>query len=379
MYGRDRNGGAGLSSSERQVTARCPSRRTGLVIVAALAILVPLLLTNGAQASVPRSFFGAVPWGDFFGQDYPRLQDAKVRNARIPFHWNMIEQTRGHYNWGPTDKSVGQLALYHVRVLPFLNDTPSWVASDRTKPPLGSRKAKKAWGHFIKACIERYGRHGTYWSTHPDIPKTPITAWQIWNEPNLKNYWKGKKPQRKYAKLVKISDKAINRTDKHAKTVLAGLSGNPETKKMAPQRFLKKFLKVRKVKKHFNAAALHPYAPSIKKFKKLLRQLHKTLKRKGAGKKQLWITEMGWGSAHPEKGKPLLKGKKGQKKLLKKSFRMLLHKRKRLHIKRVYWFLWRDANPDVKTNCTFCKSSGLFHYDFSPKPSWKAFLSFSRR
>jgi len=346
----------------------------------ALAILVPLVAASGARASVPNSFFGVVPWGNFAGGDFQRLKDAKVRNARTPFHWNTIEPSQGHYAWQATDKFVGGLALYGVRTLPFLNDTPSWVAGDRTQPPLRSKKTKRQWGNFIKACIARYGRHGKFWRTYPQIPKRPITAWQIWNEPNLENYFDVKnKPERKYAKLVKVSDKAINKADKHAKTVLAGLSGNPETKKMAPQRFLKKFLTVRKVKKHFNGAALHPYAPSIKKFKKLLRNLHKALKKKGAGGKKLWITEMGWGSAPPEKGKPLLKGAKGQKRLLKKSFKMLLHKRKRLHISRVYWFLWRDADPNVKTNCTFCKSSGLFRYDFSPKPSWKAFRSFTRR
>jgi GH35 family endo-1,4-beta-xylanase len=349
------------------------------VLVAALAISVLLVAASGAHASVPRPFFGVVPWGTFEGADFQRLNTAKVRNARTPFHWNLIEPSRGDYRWAATDRFVGTLALSHVRVLPFLNDSPSWVTSDRTRPPLRSKKTRKYWKHFISACVKHYGRHGEFWRTHPNIPKVPITAWQIWNEPNLENYFDVKKPERKYAKLVKVSDKAINKADKHAKTVLAGLSGNPETKKMAPQRFLKKVLKVRKVKKHFNAAALHPYAPSIKKFKKLLRSLHKVLKKKGAGGKQLWITEMGWGSAPPEKGKPLLKGAQGQKRLLKKSFKMLLHKRKRLHIKRVYWFLWRDANPNVKTNCTFCKSSGLFRYDYAPKPAWKEFRSFTRR
>jgi polysaccharide biosynthesis protein PslG len=379
MDGGDRNGGTGVRSWRRQVTGQRRSRRVRLVALAALAMLVPLVFTAGARASVPRSFFGVVPWGSFEGADFQRLESAKVRNARTPFHWNLIEPSRGHYSWAGTDRVVGTLAYEHVRVLPFLNDTPSWVAGDRTKPPVRSKKAKKAWGHFLQACIKRYGRHGEYWRTNPNIPKTPITAWQIWNEPNLANYFDAKKPPRTYAKLVKVSDKAINKADKHAKTVLAGLSGNPETKKMTPQRFLKKMLKVRKVKKHFNAAALHPYAPSIKKFKKLLRNLHNAMKKRGAGSKKVWITEMGWGSAHPEKGKPLLKGTQGQKRLLKKSFRMLLHHRKQWHIKRVYWFLWRDANPAVRTNCTFCKSSGLFRYDFSPKPSWKAFRSFTRR
>ena len=44
------------------------------------------------------------------------------------------------------------------------------------------------------------------------------------------------------------------------------------------------------------------------------------------------------------------------------------------HLKRVYWFLWRDAEPDAPTNCSFCKSSGLFRSDFTPKPAWNAFL-----
>jgi hypothetical protein len=350
-----------------------------LALIAALAVMVPFMTAGQATAKVPRSFFGVVPWLEFQGADYQRLAQAKVHNARTPFYWPTIEPAQGTYNWRATDKFVGTLALFHVRVLPFLNGSPGWVTNDARRPPVKSKKAKRHWKQFIKACIKRYGRHGKFWRTHSDVPKVPITAWQIWNEPNLDNYFMAKKPERTYAKLVKVSDKAIGRADKHSKTVLAGLSGNPETKKMAPQRFLKKFLKVRGIEKHFNAAALHPYAPSIKKFKKLLNGVHRAMKKKGAGKKQLWVTEMGWGSAPPEKGKPLLKGLEGQKQLLKKSFRMLLHKRKQFHIKHIYWFLWRDADPNGKTNCTFCKSSGLFRYDFSPKPSWKAFLRYSRR
>jgi hypothetical protein len=58
---------------------------------------------------------------------------------------------------------------------------------------------------------------------------------------------------------------------------------------------------------------------------------------------------------------------------------MLIHNRKRWALKRVYWFLWRDAAPDDKVNCSFCKSAGLFTYDFKAKPSWKAFLNLSQR
>lgn len=35
--------------------------------------------------------------------------------------------------------------------------------------------------------------------------------------------------------------------------------------------------------------------------------------------------------------------------------------------------------PSAAVNCSFCKSSGLFTYDFKPKPSWQAFLNITHR
>jgi polysaccharide biosynthesis protein PslG len=376
----DRIGGKGAGPYLRALRVQRPSRRARLMVVASLAILVPLIAAGGAGASVPHSFFGAVPWISFQGADYQRLQQANVRNTRTPFHWDTIEPRRGEFRWNETDRFVGALAFIHVRVLAFLNNSPIWVSPESdVKPPLGSKKKQRYWKRFVKACVERYGRGGTFWRAHPGVPKVPITTWQIWNEPNNPKYFSPRPKPKAYAKLVRISRRAARSEDKHAKIVLAGMFGNPEPKRsITASKFLSKFYRAKGAKRLFNAVAVHPYAPTVRNLKKQMSKLHKVIKRHHDNA-NMWITEMGWGSAPPEKKWPLLKGVKGQKKMLKKSYRTLIHNRKRWRLKRVYWFLWRDPASDAEVNCSFCASSGLFTHDYQPKPSWNAFLRITQR
>jgi polysaccharide biosynthesis protein PslG len=375
----DRIGGKGVGPGRRPLIGRRRSRRSRLALIAVLAIMVPLLTASGASAKVPRSFFGVVPWLSFQGQDYQRLAQAKVHNARTPFFWPSIEPSRGDYQWAATDNFVGQLAFFHVRVLPFLNGSPSWVASDVRRPPLRSKRTKKAWRKFVKACVNRYGPHGKYWRAHPGIPKVPITTWQVWNEQNNSKYFAPRPKPKKYAKLLKLTHRAVKSRDHHAKIVLGGMFGKPEPKhSMKASKFLGKLYKSKRIKHSFNIVAVHPYAPTVRNLKRQMSSLHKVIKRHHDNAK-MWVTEMGWGSAPRSKKSQLLKGVQGQKKMLKKSFHLLIRHRKGWHLKRVYWFLWRDAAPDAQVNCSFCSSAGLFTYDFHPKPSWNAFLKITHR
>jgi hypothetical protein len=214
-----------------------------------------------------------------------------------------------------------------------------------------------------------------------------VKAWQIWNEPNLPKYFARKSTTplklvknapKKYAKLVKTASKGINKADRKAKLVLAGLSGNPKKTKDLPHKFLKKFLKARKIKKHFNAAALHPYAESIAQYKGRLKKMRRMLDKKGAKKKEIWLTEVGWGSGKlNEKG--LNKGKKGQARILKKAFKLTVEKRKKWNIERLYWFDWRDYPPGPDPICGFCPYAGLVGIDGKRKPALKQFKKFTRK
>jgi hypothetical protein len=310
-----------------------------------------------------------------------------VRTERISIAWPSVQPRKGVYDWVSVDSRIAPLAANGIRPLVSLYGAPAWATgSNYAGTPPVKGKAKRAFKRFVKKAVRRYKKRGVFWRAHPGLRKKPVKAWQIWNEPNLPKYFARKNTAplklvknapKRYAKLVKAADQAINKADKHAKTILAGLSGNPKKKKYLPHKFLKKFLKVRKVKKHFSAAALHPYAPSIKDYKKRLKKVRKVLDKKGAKKKEIWLTEVGWGSGKLDKN-GLNKGRKGQARMLKKSFKLTLKKRKKWDIERLYWFDWSDYSSRNPL-CGFCPHAGLLDADRTRKPAMKQFKKFTRK
>ena len=85
------------------------------------------------------------------------------------------------------------------------------------------------------------------------------------------------------------------------------------------------------------------------------------------------ITEVGWGSAAPNEF-GTTKGIRGQRRIVERSMKMLLRKRKQWHLKRVYWFFWRDPPKDTgRLPCRICYSAGLLRSDREPKPAYRAF------
>ena len=79
-------------------------------------------------------------------------------------------------------------------------------------------------GAFAARLVRRYGPDGEFWADHPDVPKHPIRAWQVWNEPNLPVYWPDGPDPAQYVELLSAVGKAIKRADPGASVVSAGLS-----------------------------------------------------------------------------------------------------------------------------------------------------------
>jgi hypothetical protein len=335
---------------------------------------------------VPKGFFGLAEGGAVNSKDYTQMRKAKVKSFRLSVFWRNVEPQRGVFNWAPVDNRVRLLAENGITPELMIWGAPAWATGSGYPgvPPLEG-KAKKSWKQFVKKAVRRYKKRGVFWKNNKDVKRKPVKVWQVWNEPNLPKYFARqntprpkhvKNAPKKYAKFVKATDKVINKADRRAKTILAGLSGNPTKTKNLPHKFLKKFLKVRKVKKHFNAAALHPYAKNIKQYKQRLKKVREMLDKKGAKKKDIWLTEVGWGSAN--KG-PLNKGLAGQAKLLKKSFKQTLKRRKQWNIGRVFWFDWRDPPKSTPTGCGFCPSAGLRRNDGTKKPAFRKFKQFTKK
>jgi hypothetical protein len=350
-------------------------------LVAAAAVVGLLLAALGfnpttAGAKVPKEFYGIAEGGGMNPDDLKQMRKIKVRTLRLNVAWSAVERQPGKFTW--PDRQILSLADHGIRPVITVGWTPGWATrsgSSATPPIRGD--AKKAWRKFLKKLVRRYKRNGVLWREHPDVSPKPVKAWQIWNEPNLPKYLDSKKAPKDYAKLIKISDKAISKADRRAKTVLAGLTGNPKKKKLRPEKFIKKFLKARKVKRRFDAAAIHPYGKNYKQFKSRVKKFRKAMKKRGAKKKGIWLTETGWGSEKDSRFDSN-KGTKGQARLLKKSFKLAMEKRKKWNIDRVYWFHWRDPPPNAPRACGFCRTAGLLKFNRTPKLSYKKFRHFTK-
>jgi GH35 family endo-1,4-beta-xylanase len=368
------------------MTGRVFEMAKRLATAVSLAALVAVLLPGSAMA-VPKDFYGLVAGGAADQTDYKQMKKAHVGAVRFTVNWPQVQPNpNGPFNFERADALVGSLAAQGIRPVVTVFGSPKWVESKPYQAPVDSSKAKKAWRNFLTAIVNRYKAGGAFWSAggayHAQFgaaarPK-PVKAWQIWNEPNLSKYFAPhKNAVKKYAALVKLSHGAIAKADAKAQVVLAGPSGG-ENGKPTPPKFMTQLYRVKGIKHAFDVAALHPYPPTVKDLQRSVKQFRAAMRKGHDAKTQLWLTELGWGSARPGRNTPLNKGLKGQAKVLKDSFKLLRAKRKAWKIGGIYWYTWRD--PPTTGNhpvCTFCTSAGLLKNNRTRKPAYKAYVRFT--
>ena len=363
-------------------------RHRGLkALLGILATLILIAVPATAHAA-PKNLFGMVGGIRADEADFRQMKTANVTMYRFLVSWPSVQhELNAEFHWVAFDKVVAGLASQGIRPLPV-----AWGAG---RTVTNSKKHKAAWKSFLRTLVNRYKKGGVFWKSNPPAPSlyhtycrcdadpTPINAWQIWNEPNLPKYLpKQMRTPRTYGKLLKLSHKTIKKADPKSKTVLAGLAGystirkHPSPGSLTPWKYMKKLYKVKGIKGAFDAAAIDPYGPKINIVRELIGRTRKQMVKHHDRKTPMWITELGWGSAKSEGKRSLNKGEKGQKRLLKKSFKSLLHERREWKIKKIFWYTWRD--PRTSQNiCSFCDTAGLLRSDRTHKPAYNAFVRFS--
>jgi hypothetical protein len=362
-----------------------------LLAVPVLAACLLLALVLGAQSGsakppipAPKGFFGIDPQSVLNDQDARYMKAGGIDAVRWPLPWNGIQPTRtGGYNWEGFDPIVEVAARHGLTVLPFVYGTPEWIAPKYTTLPVSSARARKAWIGFLEAAVKRYGPGGEFWAERapgvvqyvPAIQRPlPIRTWQVWNEANFFYFAYPASPGR-FTRLLKISSPAIKRVDPGAKVILSGLFGEPTVqgaRGMDAAKFLNAVYRTPGIERFFDGVSLHPYAVFADDLEEMVEDIHEVTK-ENRDPVPLYITEMGWGSERNFKEVAFEQGPAGQVKQLRASYGYLLENRRRLRLKQVYWFSWKD----LKDTCTFCDSTGLFREGlrFRAKPAWHAFVS----
>jgi hypothetical protein len=343
------------------------------------AVFICLLAAPAAaQARLPSEFWG-VTYGfpSFPERDLTRMKRGDVDSVRWTLFWPAVQSAPGQFNWATPDRIIGDLASRGIRTLPTVLGSAKFAAKSWNRPPVRTKRARRAWRRFLVAAADRYGPGGVYWTTaypvqHPGAAPVPVTSWQIWNEPNLSTYFQPRPSPSRYAKLLRISHKAIASSQPDAHIVLAGMPGLVS---FSAALFLDRLYKKGHVKRAFDVAAIHPYSNNMRDLRSQLHSLRWVMKRHGDRHTDVWITEIAWGS---KRHGNLNVGRRGQKRMLSRSFKEILHHRHRWHVRRVFWFTWRDPKT-YGGQCPWCGYAGLFDSKDRAKPSWHAYQKFSAR
>jgi hypothetical protein len=340
-------------------------------IVIAAALSICLTITAHAQAAAPRSFYGVIPATEPNAFEIARMGAGRVGTLRINFVWGAVKpQATAALDWSRYDAIIGAAAQQGIRVLPTVYSSPIWAAAAPHYPP--GRRYRRDFAAFVRAAVERYGSNGVFWSERPDVPRTPIRNWQLWNEPNLQGFWLPKLSSKSYVSLLRVFSHAVRRGDRFARVLLAGLFPSPTRRGgvigIPLQRYLSNIYRRKKAKALFDGVAIHPYVRTPHRVLPWVKRTRRIMSGFNDKKTPIWLTEIGWTTGGDPS--PLTVSPERQGAYLSRIFKLLAAKRVRFRIAGAIWYSWRDVSDNAWFNHT-----GLFTEDFEPKPAWHAFTA----
>jgi hypothetical protein len=216
-------------------------------------------------------------------RDLEACRRAGASVLRISFSWSEMEPEPGRYDFTFWDKVVPMAVdEYGLRLIAYVCYTPEWASSEPkseavwTTPP----KAVATFGRFVGELVGRY--------------KSRIHSWEIWNEPDIPEFWTGSTKQ--YAALVAEGSRAVRRADPTAKVVLGGIARRPE--------FLRELLRDEGVSPLVDVVNCHSYFETwhdgtIEGLPNYLRLIAGIIDDHGHGQ-ELWMAEVGYSSYRPK-------------------------------------------------------------------------------
>jgi polysaccharide biosynthesis protein PslG len=326
-----------------------------------------------APPEASASFFGIVA-DDVLAGDatYRRrtlahMRSVGVRLIRQTFHWDRIERAPGQFDFAEYDAYVRDVTQAGLDILPILFTPPEFRAAHGpergTYPP--DRPADMA--DFAEQLVRRYGPQGEFWRANPDLRERPITAWQVWNEPNLPVYWPDGPDPDAYVNLLKPVAQRIRAADPQASVVSAGLSESAHGMPFAE--FVGGMFEAG-AGDALDVFALHAFARDTAGSVGAAETTRELLGEHGSSA-PIWITEVGWASGGPSS--PFTVGEEGQAERVREALSALHRRRNELGIRGVIYYSWRDAPIYEGGQDFFGLHTGLLDIDGKPKPALDAY------
>jgi hypothetical protein len=280
-----------------------------------------------------------------------------VESLRVAFYWRQAQPypnaaqvppgLAGRFATGPggvptdfhqTDHFVRMAAERRLRLLPTVLYAPQWASARPFDPYYYTLPSSDPtpYTNYLLALIQRYGPSGSFWSSHRRVPRRPIREWQIWNEPNIPNFWQELPYPKPYVRLLSAAYRVVHRTDPGARVVLAGLANDSWNALDALYRA--------GLRGNFDIAAPHPFTHSLSGVFAILRLNRAVMRRNGDGLKPMYVTELAWSTAKGHIPRSMLAGievsKRRQSALLSAAYKGVGARWRRLRVSAVFWHAW---------------------------------------
>lgn len=354
--------------------------------------------TTGRPAAVPQGFFGTVLGDPLFPGDITQpvlsqqmnlMVSSGVESLRVVFDWGSAQpyQTWSQVpagqqqdftsdgvddvptDFAPLDALVAAAAQRRLSVLPVILNAPGWDGQFYSGASVDIPLHDASYAAFCKALVLRYGPNGSFWK-QSGVKPFPITTWQVWNEPNVANFWPPQPFAKRYVALLRVARTAIRSADPHAKIVLAGLANYS-------WEALRSIYAIQGARKLFDIVGLHPYTKKPQGVVTILSYARQVMDANGDSAKPMIADEISWpsskGKTVHDVGYDFATTEAGQARDVAAVLPLLAANRVRLNLLTVYYYTW--ASIEVPNGLAFTYAGLLKDQGgrFVRKPAFYAF------
>jgi hypothetical protein len=291
-----------------------------------LVVVLPALLCNSVFAielktpteAIPNTYFGLhihhlawptpTPWPSMPVPTW-RLWDADVR-------WIELEPNQGQWQFERLDHFVALAEQHGTSLLLPLGVSPQWAVGpylSNNSPP----QSLDLWRTYVKTVVSRY--------------KGRIKAYEIWNEPNLRDFWAGTMEQ--MVTLTKEAFQIIHAVDPDA--IVVSPSATADFGIPWFEEFLKKG-----GGQYVDVIGYHFYVAKLpEELVPLIQRVRQVIAENKLADKPLWNTEQGWIAAARPDSEELAGG------ILARAYILAWA----AGVQRFYWYAWDNQLMGIVT------------------------------
>jgi|GEM_PF-2431940 len=231
-----------------------------------------------------------------------------VKWGRNDFWWGKVEPEHQKYDFRQADATVGMYRDHNISLMPIFCYSSAWSGG---KSPADDAEAAR----FALYAGELVGRY-----------KDNIRYWEVWNEPNISQFWSPDPNARDYARLLKATRSVTLANDPDSKLVGCVTAG-------ADLGFIRKVFEAG-AGDSFDVLSIHNYFWADESIVSDIRAV-RALQKEFGQEKPIWITEIGWPT-----GKNWMT-EADQAKMLARAFVLALSE----GVERIFYYNSTDYQP----------------------------------